>query len=54
MGRPSHKPKVFYHSFRYQARSWACARRVVVKVEWRAGELFPRAGFLVATVPSGG
>jgi hypothetical protein len=24
-GRPSHKPKVFYHSFRYRAGSWACA-----------------------------
>src|SRR5918912_2340162 len=28
VGRPSHKPKVFYHSFRYQAGSWDCARRV--------------------------
>ena len=22
VGRPSHKPKVFYHSFQYQAKSW--------------------------------
>ena len=28
-GRPSHKPKVFYHSFRYQAGSWDTPRRVV-------------------------
>jgi hypothetical protein len=27
VGRPSHKPKVFYRSFRYQAGSWECARR---------------------------
>jgi hypothetical protein len=47
VGRPSRKPKVFYHSFRYQAKSWECARRVVAKVEWHAGELFPRVGFIV-------
>ena len=23
IGRPSHKPKVFYHSFQYQAKSWS-------------------------------
>ena len=50
VGRPSHKPKVFYHSFRYQAGSWDCARRVVVKVEWHAGELFPRVGFIVTNL----
>jgi Transposase DDE domain group 1 len=32
-GRPSKKPKVLYHSFRYQAKSWDRDRRVVVKVE---------------------
>jgi hypothetical protein len=50
VGRPSHKPKVFYHSFRYPARSWACDRRVVVKVEWHAGELFPPVGFMVTNL----
>src|SRR5215831_3586550 len=50
VGRPSHKPKVFYHSYRYQARSWACDRRVVVKVEWHADELFPRVGFIVTNL----
>ncbi len=29
VGRPSRKPKVFYASFQYQAKSWECARRVV-------------------------
>jgi len=50
VGRPSHKPKVFYHSFRYQAGSWQKARRVVAKVEWRLGELFPRVGFIVTNL----
>jgi hypothetical protein len=50
VGRPSHKPKVFSHSFRYQAGSWECARRVVVKVEWHPGELFPRVGFIVTNL----
>src|SRR5262249_27876126 len=49
-GRPSHKPKVFYASFRYQAKSWECARRVVAKAECHAGELFPRVGFLVTNL----
>ena len=39
VGRPSYKPKVFYHSFQYQAKSWRRARRVVAKIEWHAGEL---------------
>jgi hypothetical protein len=50
VGRPSRKPKVFYHSFRYRAGSWECARRVVVKVEWHAGELFPRLGFIITNL----
>jgi hypothetical protein len=50
VGRPSHKPKVFYHSFSYQAKSWQRARRVVAKIEWHAGELFPRVGFIVTNL----
>jgi len=50
VGRPSHKPKVFYHSFQYQAKSWHRARRVVAKIEWHAGELFPRVGFIVTNL----
>jgi hypothetical protein len=45
-GRPSKKPKVISHSFRYQAKSWDRSRRVVAKVEWHAGELVPRVGFV--------
>ena len=50
VGRPSRKPKVFYHSFQYQAKSWDRSRRVVAKVEWHRGELFPRVGFLVTNL----
>jgi len=46
-GRPSHKPVVRYKSFSYQAASWTKARRVVAKVEFHFGELFPRVGFIV-------
>jgi hypothetical protein len=48
--RPSHKPKVFYHTFQYQAKSWQRSRRVVAKVEWYADELFPRVGFIVTNL----
>jgi hypothetical protein len=50
VGRPSHTPKVFYHDFRYRAGSWDQARRVVVKIAWHAGELFPRVGFIVTNL----
>jgi hypothetical protein len=41
---------VFYHSFQYQAKSWKRPRRVVAKVEWHLGELFPRVGFIVTNL----
>ncbi|MCR4287604.1 MAG: IS1380 family transposase, partial [Deltaproteobacteria bacterium] len=50
VGRPSHRPKVFYHSFEYQAVSWDLPRRVVAKVEWHNGELFPRVGFIITNM----
>jgi len=50
VGRPSHKPVVRYKSFLYQAASWNKARRVVAKVEFHAGELFPRVGFIVTNL----
>jgi Transposase DDE domain group 1 len=54
VGRPSHKPVVWYKGFLYQAASWKAARRVVAKVEHHAGKLFPRVGFVVTnlTLPS--
>jgi len=50
VGRPSHKPVVRYKSFLYQAASWQTARRVVAKVEFHFGELFPRVGFIVTNL----
>jgi len=50
VGRPSHKPVVWYKSFLYQAASWKTARRVVAKVEFHFGELFPRMGFIVTNL----
>jgi Transposase DDE domain group 1 len=50
VGRPSYKPVVRYKSFFYQAASWTMARRVVAKVEFHCGELFPRVGFIVTNL----
>src|SRR5277367_4745960 len=50
VGRPSNAPVVWYADFLYQAQSWDCARRVVAKVEWHKGELFPRVGFIVTNL----
>lgn len=50
VGRPSLKPKVFYHDFTYRAKSWRRSRRVIAKIEWHQGELFPRIGFIVTNL----
>ena len=50
VGRPPSKPQVFYASFSYQAQSWSKPRRVVAKVEWHQGELYPRVGFIVTNL----
>jgi hypothetical protein len=50
IGRPRHKPVVWYKGFLYQAASWKTARRVVAKVEYHAGELFPQVGFIVTNL----
>src|SRR5450756_2861347 len=52
VGRPSAKPKTFFHDFSYQAASWKSSRRVIAKVEWHQGELFPRIGFIVTNMTS--
>ena len=50
VGRPSYKPVFRFKSFLYQAASWTMARRVVAKVEFHCGELFPRVGFIVTNL----
>src|SRR6056297_3570337 len=52
VGRPSQtKVKRFYEDFEYQAASWDKPRRVIAKIEWHPGELFPRVGFIVTNLP---
>ena len=50
VGRPSRKPKVFFHDFSYRAASWKKPRRVIAKVEWHEGELIPHIGFIVTNL----
>ena len=48
MGNPG-----LYDDFWYCAGSWDRARRVVAKVEWHRGELFPQVGFIVTSMTAG-
>jgi hypothetical protein len=50
VGRPPHEVRRFHASFSYRAGSWNKARRVVAKVEWHPGELYPRVGFIVTNL----
>ena len=47
VGRPPNHVRRYYANFSYQAKSWGRKRRVVAKVEWHPGELYPRVGFIV-------
>ncbi|PTN01129.1 DDE family transposase [Rhodovulum imhoffii] len=51
VGRPPNYVRRFYHDFEYQATSWSKARRVIAKVEWHPGDLFPRVEFVVTNLP---
>ena len=50
VGRPPKRPQIFFHDFSYRAKPWNKSRRVVAKVEWHQGELFPRIGFIVTNL----
>jgi hypothetical protein len=50
VGRPPHEVRRCFASFGYQAKSWNEPRRVVAKVEWHPGELYPRVGFVVTNL----
>jgi hypothetical protein len=50
VGRPPHERRRYFASFSYQAQSWSKPRRVVAKVEWHPGELYPRVGFIVTNL----
>ena len=46
-GRPPNHLVRHYTSFHYRAKSWSKPRRIVAKVEFHPGELFPTVGFIV-------
>src|SRR5262249_22762500 len=50
VGRPPPEVRRYYASFTYQAQSWSKPRRVVAKVEWHPGELYPRVGFIITNL----
>ncbi len=50
VGRPPNDVQRFYASVLYQAGSWTKKRRVVAKVEWYPGELYPRVSFIVTNL----
>ena len=50
VGRPHKEVRRYHASFSYRAASWTKPRRVVAKVEWHPGELYPRVGFIVTNL----
>jgi Transposase DDE domain group 1 len=50
IGRPANEVRRSDASFTSQAGSWTKPRRVVAKVEWHPGELYPRVGFVVTNM----
>lgn len=48
-GRPPHHVVRRYTSFHYRTNSWSKPRRIVAKVEFHPGELFPTVGFIVTS-----
>ena len=52
LNRPADRPpksgvQVRVVEFHYKAENWDKPRRVVCKIEWHVGELFPHGGFIV-------
>jgi hypothetical protein len=50
VGRPPNEVRRSYANFTCQAGSWSKPRRVIAKVEWHPGELYPRVGFIVTNM----
>ena len=50
VGRPPNEVRRYYASFSYQAQSWKTPRRVVAKIEWHPGQLYPTVGFIVTNL----
>ena len=52
VGKPSHKPVVWYKGFLYQTASWKTARRVVAKVEFHFKRVIPPSLSAVSEAPT--
>jgi Transposase DDE domain group 1 len=50
VGRPPNEVRRSYANFTYRAGSWTKSCRVIAKVEWHPGELYPRVGFIVTNM----
>jgi len=50
VGHPPSEVRRYHANFSYQAQIWKIPRRVVAKVEWHPGELYPRVGFIVTNL----
>ena len=50
VGRPPNHVRRYDASCSYQAGRWERKRRIVAKVEWHPGELYPRVGFIVTNL----
>jgi hypothetical protein len=50
VGRPPHELRRCYASLGYRAGSSGKPRRVMAKVEWHPGELYPRVGFILTNL----
>jgi hypothetical protein len=50
VGRPPNEVRRFHANFTYQAGSWTKPRRVIAKVEWHPGELYPRIEFIATNL----
>jgi hypothetical protein len=50
VGRPPKEVRRYHAIFSYRAGTWDKPRRVVAKVEWHPGELYPRVGFIVTNL----
>jgi hypothetical protein len=50
VGRPPHEVRRVLRQVPYQAQSWSKPSRVVAKVEWHPGELYPRVGFIITNL----
>ena len=50
VGRPTHELREWYYEFNYKARRWSKARRIILVVCERPGELFLHHFFLVSSL----